>query len=188
MTEENTLMLRAYLSRWIDGFEKRYAYDASYMRHVLRASPASLMKFGFGTRAADVNAAPHEALIAAGLVGTMSEDCGPCTQIACDIALENGVDPAVLRAVLAGDEAAMGDTAALAYRFARASLARDMEACDPLRDEIVRRWGDKALVAISLAITASRMYPTLKYALGYGKACSKVTVGGEAVAPLRLAA
>ena len=44
----------------------------------------------------------------------------------------------------------MGETAALAYRFARASLARDMEASDPLRDEIVRRWGDKALVAISL--------------------------------------
>lgn len=188
MTEENTLMLRAYLSRWIDGFETRYAYDASYMRAVLRTSPASLMKFAFGTRAADVKAAPPEALIAAGLVGTMAEDCGPCTQIACDIAVENGVDPAVLRAILAGDEAAMGETAALAYRFARASLARDLMACDPLRDEIVRRWGEKALVAIGLALTASRMYPTLKYALGYGKACSKVTVGGEAVAPPKLAA
>lgn len=182
------MLLRACLSRWIDGFERRYGYDAAYMRHVLRASPASLMKFGFGTRAADVGAAPAEALVAAGLVGTMSEDCGPCTQIACDIAVENGVDPAVLRALLDGDESAMGETAALAWRFARASLARDMEACDPLRDEIVRRWGDPALVAISLAITASRMYPTLKYALGYGKACSRVTVGGEAIAPRRLAA
>jgi hypothetical protein len=188
MTEENTLMLRAYLSRWIDSFEKRYAYDASYMRHVLRANPGSLMKFAFGTRAADVSAAPPEALVAAGLVGTMAEDCGPCTQVGVDIAAENGVDPAVLRAVLAGDETAMGETAALGYRFARASLARDMEACDPLRDEIVRRWGDKALVAISLSIVASRMYPTLKYALGYGKACSKVTVAGETVAPHRLAA
>ena len=44
----------------------------------------------------------------------------------------------------------MGETAALAYRFAQASLDRDMEAADPLRDEIVRRWGDKALVAIAL--------------------------------------
>jgi hypothetical protein len=100
-----------------------------------------------------------------------------------DIATANGVDPKVLRAILAGDEAAMGEAAALAYRFAKASLARDMEACDPLRDEIVRRWGDKALVAIGLALVGARMYPTLKYALGYGKACSKVTVAGEAVAP-----
>lgn len=181
-------MLKAYLARWIDGFEKTYDYDASYMRHVLRASPASLMKFAVGARAADVKAAPPEALVAAGLVGTMAEDCGPCTQVGVDIALANGLDPAVLRAVLAGDEAGMGETAALAYRFARASLARDMAACDPLRDEIVRRWGDKALVAISLSIVAARMYPTLKYALGYGKACSKVTVGDESVAPPRLAA
>lgn len=181
-------MLRAYLSRWIDGFERRYGYDASYMRHVLRVSPASLMKFAFGTRAADRNAAPLEALVAAGLVGTMSEDCGPCIQIACDIAAESGVDPAVLHAILAGDEGGMGETATLAYRFARASLARDVEACDPLRAEIVRRWGDKALVAIGLTITASRMYPTLKYALGYGKACARVTVGGETIAPHRLAA
>lgn len=181
-------MLRAYLARWIDGFEKTFNYDASYMRHVLRVSPASLMKFALGTRAPDAKAAPHEALIAAGLVGTLAEDCGPCVQVAVDIATANGVDPAVLRGVLAGDEAAMGETAALAYRFARASLARDMEVCDPLRDEIVRRWGDKALAAISLAMVASRMYPTLKYAMGYGKTCSRVTVGGETVAPARLAA
>ena len=55
-------------------------------------------------------------------------------------------------------------------------------------DEIVRRFGDKALVAVSLALVASRMYPTLKYAMGYGKACSRVKVAGETVAPLRLVA
>jgi len=182
------MMLRAYLSRWLDRFEKAFDYDASYMRHVLRVNPGSLVKFTFGTKAADPKAAPPEALAAAGLVGTMSEDCGPCVQVGVDIATANGMDPAVLRAIIAGDETAMGETAALAYRFAKASLARDMEACDPLRDEIVRRWGDKALVAIGLTITAARMYPTLKYALGYGKACSRVVVAGEAVAPLRLAA
>jgi len=181
-------MLKTFLTRWLDGFEKTFNYDASYMRHVLRVSPASLTKFALGSQAADRKAAPPEALVAAGLVGTLSEDCGPCTQVGVDIATANGVDPHVLRGILAGDEAAMGETAALAYRFARASLARDMEACDPLRDEIVRRWGDKALVAISLSIVAARMYPTLKYALGYGKACSKVTVGGEAVAAQALAA
>ncbi|PZQ58866.1 MAG: hypothetical protein DI570_17110 [Phenylobacterium zucineum] len=181
-------MLKLMLGRWIDGFEKTFNYDASYMRHVLRVNPASLMKFAMGTRAADHSAAPHEALIAAGLVGTLSEDCGPCVQVGVDIAAANGVNPAVLRAIIAGDLAAMGETAALGYRFAQASLARDMATCDPLRDEIVRRWGDKALVAISLAIVQSRMYPTLKYAMGYGKTCSRVTVGGETVAPLRLAA
>lgn len=181
-------MLKLFLTRYLDTFEKTFNYDASYMRYVLRVKPTSLFKFSLGTQALDRKAAPPEALVAVGLVGTLTEDCGPCTQVAVDIATANGVDPKVLRGVLAGDSAAMGETAWLAYRFAKASLARDMEACDPLRDEIVARWGDKALVAIGLAITASRMYPTLKYALGYGKACSKVRVGGEDVAPVALAA
>ena len=66
-----------------------------------------------------------------------------------------------------------------------------MAACDPLRDEVVRRWGQKGLVALSMALTSARMYPTLKYAMGHGKACSKVVVGGEPARferPLPLAA
>jgi hypothetical protein len=181
-------MLKTFLSRWLDKFEKTFSYDASYMRHVLRVNSWSLLKFSLGTQALDQNAAPPELMIAAGLYGTLQEDCGPCVQVGVDIATANGVDPKVLRAIIAGDEAAMGETAALGYRFARASLARDMEACDPLRDEIVRRFGDKALVAVGLGLVASRMYPTLKYAMGYGKACSRVKVAGETVAPLRLVA
>ena len=181
-------MLKILLSRWLDGFERTWRYDASYMRLVLRVSPASLQKFAIGTRAPDVRAAPGAALVAAGIVGTLAEDCGPCTQIAVDMATTQGIPSAILRAIVAGDEAAMGEPAALAWRFARASLARDMQACDPLRDEIVRRWGEKALVAISLSLMTARMYPTLKYALGYGKTCSKVVVAGEDVAPHALAA
>src|SRR5436190_19543322 len=177
-------MLKAIFSHIIDGFERQWGYDASYMRHLLRASTASFWKFSLVTGVVDRKAAPAEALAAAGIVGTISEDCGPCTQISVDMATAGGVKPEILRAILAGDEAAMGETAALAWRFARASLARDLEAVDPLRDEIVRRWGDQALVALSLTLMTARMYPTLKYALGYGKSCSKVLVAGEGVAPL----
>jgi hypothetical protein len=181
-------MLKAWLSRWIDGFETTWNYDAGYMRFVLDAAPKSLFKFAFVTGVVDREAAPLEALAAAGIVGTLAEDCGPCTQIGVDMAVAQGVKPEVLRAILAGDEDAMGETARLAWRFARASLARDMAAADPLRDEIVRRWGEKGLTALAFQLTTSRMYPTLKYALGYGKACSKVVVAGDAVAPLPLAA
>ena len=183
-------MLKAFLSRQIDKVERLWGYDVSYMRHVLRASTGSFLRFGVVPGLVDRKAAPGAALAAAGIVGTLAEDCGPCTQIGVDMAAAGGVDPEVLRAILAGDAAAMGDDAALAWRFARASLARDMTTCDPLRDEIVRRWGDRGLVALGMALTTARMYPTLKYALGYGKACSRVTVAGVAtpVAHLPLAA
>ena len=174
-------MLRALLDRFaIRPFERAFSYDASYMRALLAARPATFLRFSVLTGLVPRRDAPAEALAAAGVVATLREDCGPCTQIGIDIAVRRGVDRRVLRAILAGDEAAMGQSAALAYRFARASLDRDMASADPLRDEIVRRWGDKALVAIALTLTTARMYPTLKYALGYGKTCSRVTVAGEA--------
>jgi hypothetical protein len=183
-------VLKILFRRWLDSFEKSWGYDASYMRYVLETSPATLLKFSFVTGLVDRKAAPPEALAAAGIAGTLLEDCGPCTQIGVDMAAANGVKPEVLRAILARDEPAMGEAAALAWRFANASLARDMVRADPLREEILRRWGDKGLVAVSFAITTARMYPTLKYALGYGKACSKVVVAGVAqpVAPLPAAA
>jgi hypothetical protein len=183
-------MLKTLLSRGLDRFERTWGYDAGYMRALLRASTGSFCKFGFVSGLVDRKAAPAEALAAAGIAGTLAEDCGPCVQISADMAAAGGVKPEVLRAILADDEAGMGETAALAWRFARASLARDMEAADPLRDEILRRWGEAGLAAIALQITTARMYPTLKYALGYGKACSKVVVAGVAapVARRRLAA
>ena len=55
-----------------------------------------------------------------------------------------------------------------------------MIAADPLREEIRRRWGEAGLTAIALQLTTARMYPMLKYALGYGKSCSKVVVAGVA--------
>jgi hypothetical protein len=173
-------VLKAFFSRYLDGFERTWGYDASYMRALLRASTGSFFRFTFVTSLVDHKAAPADALAAAGIVGTLAEDCGPCVQISTDMAAAAGVAPSVLRAILAGDEAAMGEQAALAWRFAHASLARDMETADPLRDEIVRRWGEAGLTAIALQITTARMYPTLKYALGYGKACSKVVVAGVA--------
>jgi hypothetical protein len=174
-------MLRALLDRFaIRPFERTFSYDAGYLRVLLAASPATFLKFSVVTGLTPRRDAPAEALAAAGIVATLREDCGPCTQIGVDIAVKGGVERQVLRAILSGDEAAMGEGAALAYRFARASLDRDMETADPLRDAIVRRWGEKGLVAIALTITTARMYPTLKYALGYGRTCSKVTVAGEA--------
>lgn len=177
-------MLKSILKAAVGRFERRYDYDASYLKALADIDPAAFFAFSKVQGLSAYRKAPPEALAAAGIVGTLVEDCGPCTQIGVRIAEENGVSGEVLKGILTGDEAAMGPDAALAWRFARASLARDMEAADPLRDEIVRRWGEKALAAISLALAASRVYPTVKYAMGYGKMCSKIQVQGEAVAPL----
>lgn len=173
-------MLRYFLSRTIDGFERQWGYDASYMRELLDYSPWAFIKFGLVTSLGRGPEAPPAAVAAAGLVGTLTEDCGPCTQISVDMAVAHGLPPAILQAILAGDTVGMGPDAALGYAFAKASLARDLEESDRLRDEVIRRWGKKGLTNLALILMTSRTYPTLKYALGHGRACSKVVVAGVA--------
>ena len=109
-------MLRSILAGIIGRFERTWNYDAGYMRFIANAAPVTFLKFSFITTAADRTAAPAAALAAAGIVATIAEDCGPCTQISADMAARSGVQPEVLRAILAGDESAMGADAALAWR------------------------------------------------------------------------
>src|SRR5262249_25524963 len=108
------------------------------------------------------------------------EDCGPCTQLGVAMAERAGVRPEVLRAVLADNPDAMPADVALVWRFTRATLAHDATA-DEYREAIVKQWGRPALVSLAFAITAGRIYPTVKYALGHGKACTRVVVGGTPV-------
>lgn len=178
-------MLRRLLSLWIDRFEKTWSYDASYLRQMLAVSPPAVLKFSIVSAMVPRRDAPMAALTAVGLVGTLAEDCGPCTQLTLDMATRQAVSPGVLRAILAGDEPRMGEDAALAYRFARAVLDRRLDEADAARAEVLARWGQKGLVALSLALTAARMYPTVKYALGHGRACSRVMVAGETAPAVR---
>jgi hypothetical protein len=172
-------MLKIILSRQLGQFERAWSYDVSYLRRLLAASPASLMKFSLVSGMAPKQAAPLAALAATEIVAHLSEDCGPCTQLAVDRAAAAGVAPEVLRAILQGEEGAMGQDAAIAWRFARATLDRDLPTADRLREEIVARWGERGLAAIALALTAARLYPTLKFALGYGGTCARVIVDGQ---------
>ena len=178
-------MIKWFLRRQIAKFERTWNYDASYLRDVLDADARALLTFGkvtgLGTYRKD---APPAVYKAAGIVAVMSEDCGPCTQLVIDMAQREGVDPAILRAVVARDLTALPFEVALAVRFAEASLRHAPEA-DDLREEVVRRFGKRGLVSLAFAMTAARLYPTLKYALGHGQACTRVTVGGESRPVLR---
>jgi len=178
-------MLRAFLRRQTSAFERTWNYDASYMREMIDADPLAMMAFGkiqgLSRYRKDV---PLAAYCAAGLIAVMAEDCGPCTQLGIDMAQRHGVDPVILRAVVARDYRAMPEEVALASRFAEATLGHAPEA-DDLREEIVLRWGKRGLISLAFAIVSARMYPTLKYALGHGQACTRLVIGGETKPVLR---
>ncbi len=171
-------MLRWFLRRQVAAFERTYGYDADYIRDIIDADTRAAMAFarasGLGRYRRGV---PAEASYAAGIAVTMAEDCGPCTQLAVTMAEREGCDPDQLRAILARNVGAMSPDVSLGYRFAEAVLCHD-PAADELRDQILQRWGRRGLVSLSFAIAAGRLFPTVKYALGHGRACTRVTVGG----------
>jgi len=174
-------MIKWFLRRAIRKFERAWNYDAGYMRDIIDASPRAAWLFSRVTALGKFRRdLPIEAWFAAGITAVRHEDCGPCTQLSVDMAERAGVNPAVLRAVLADEPGAMPRDVALVWSFTRATLAHDV-AADEYREAIVRRWGPRALVSLAFAITAARSYPTVKYALGHGKACTRVIVGGEPV-------
>jgi len=178
-------MLRWFLRRQIAAFGRNWSYDVSYVDEMIDADPSAIMALmkaaRMGHHRKDVPAAAHHA---AKIVAAMTEDCGPCTQLAISMAEREGVDPAVLRAVVARDFAAMPYEVALAARFAELTLRHAPEA-DAVREEVVRQWGKRALISLALAIAAARIFPTVKYALGHGQSCTRLTIAGETRPVLR---
>ena len=178
-------MLKWFFKRWIGKFERTWNYDASYLRELVDIDPRAMLAFGKLRTISDYRKdAPPAAYTAAGIIAVMSEDCGPCTQLGIDMAERGGVDPAVLRAVVARDFAAMPYEVALAARFTEATLRRAPEA-DDLREEVVRQFGKRGLLSLSFAMLSARMFPTLKYALGHGQACTRLTIGEQTRPVLR---
>ena len=174
-------MLKWFMRRGLAAFERQWQYDASYIHEMIEASPRAAWKFSRATTIGQYREdVPLAAWAAAAITAVRLEDCGPCTQLGVQMAERSGVDPKVLRAILSEDAAAMPDDVALAWRFTRATLDHDPVA-DEYRSEIERRWGRRAVISLAFAMVASRMYPTVKYAMGHGQTCQRVVVGGTPV-------
>lgn len=174
-------MFKWLMHRGVAAFERQWQYDASYIHEMVNIDPRAAWMF---QRAAGLGkyrrSAPVEALAAAGITAVKNEDCGPCTQLAVAMAERAGVDPAALRAVLTQNPAMMPPNVALAWRFTRATLDHDPLA-DEYREEITRLWGPEAVVSLAFAIVTARMYPTMKYAMGHGKSCTRIVVDGAPI-------
>ena len=175
-------MLKWFIGKKLDQFERGYGYDLGYARDLMAADLAALMAFQKATSSLtqyrrDI---PIDAHYAAKIVATMAEDCGPCTQLIVTMALREGVAAETLRAIVEKDDATLPEHVRLVVHFARAAITHDL-AADDLRAAITTRWGPRALASIAFALCAGRLFPTMKYALGHGHACTRITVAGTPV-------
>jgi len=169
-------VLRAFARRAIEGFERRWSYDGSYMREVLDEAGLgallpmqSLQKVGRYRRNV-----PAGVYYAAKVTASLAADCGPCAQLTIAMARAEGVPAPLLRALVADDRDALSADERLGYDLARATLAR--AGGDDVRGAILERWGRGGLVSLAYALVAAQAFPTLKYALGHGVACARLHV------------
>jgi hypothetical protein len=180
-------MLKRLGHRWLRHFSRRYQYDTTYLEELLDCSTMVFLKFSalhlLSSHRRGIPVAPWSA---ARIRATMHEDCGPCTQLVCNMALEAGVDPAVIAAVVTADLNALDAETALAVQFTELVMAHD-PAADVLREQIRLRWGDAGLISLALTISTTRVYPNMKYALGHGQVCNRVQVSQRSAAPIHYA-
>jgi hypothetical protein len=174
-------MLKWLLHRYTRSFASRYDYDATYMHEMLDASTPAFMRFGIMQNAGGNwrGDAPPNAWFASGIAGALFEDCGPCVQIASDIAMEQGMPGEIIKALLLG--APTDADAQLGFDYGRA-LLDGAENLDDLREIIENKWSKAALIALSLRAMTARNFPVLKRAMGHAKTCQRVRVGSSDVA------
>jgi hypothetical protein len=139
--------MRSWIARrTLRAFAKRYGYDVSYLEMMLNVSPSAFFKFAPVMKAsAHRESVPADASFAAKIVGALAEDCGPCTQLVVDMALEAGMPRDQIEAVLRRDPRAMNEATTLGFRFADAVVRRAAEAEDEFRDAVRAPWGQKGV-------------------------------------------
>jgi len=178
-------MIKYLFNKILLSMKKRYGYDVGYMQDILKTDLGAFFKFmGFQTMSSHKGNLPVEPLFAARLRAILWDDCGPCTQLVVNMALEEKVSPDILHAIIDKDLNKLPEEVALVVRFTELVLAHNPEA-DNLREKILAIWGNEGLITIAYSISSSRVYPALKYTLGYGKVCSRIQVNDLYLAPNR---
>ena len=165
--------------RLIDAQERMTGSSADYARDLHAGSPGAFWRFVISTTSTRyVKMLPPEVYCVAGLAALRAEDCGPCVQIGVNLALAQGIAPAVIRAAATGDTASLSEENRLAYDFAHAVATGDFRA-EELRPMIERNWGKAGLAELALEIATVRAYPAMKRALGYARTCQRGVIGDE---------
>lgn len=179
-------MVTWLLLKAVSSMERKFAYDAGYLRYLARHDAAAFRKFAMATVLSfHRRGVPPEAWHAAKITTAKAEDCGPCTQLLVDMALKDGIAPDTVAAILKDDTAAMGADAAVGWRLARAVVGHRHEDHDLAISTATTRWGERGHAVLAVAITGARLYPTLKAGLGYSRECRQLTVAGHSVQPRR---
>ncbi len=174
-TEAQTGLDVAQARVQLESFGAAYQYDVGYMKTMLDGSPGAFQAFVAGqAMSAYRKALPLDAHYVARIATMQGEDCGPCTQLNLRMAVEEGVDREMLRALLdapSGLPEPLRDVA----DHCRAVVEGGLD--DPERAARLRwNYGEEGFAELAVCIAGSRIYPTAKRALLEAGTCERLTV------------
>jgi hypothetical protein len=160
---------------WLRDFGTKYSYDVGYMEQLLAASPAAFATFeaAMGMAGHRVHL-PVDAHYVACISALMADDCGACTQLDLRLAVEAGVDRAVLRQLLE-DPRQLPPTLRLVHEHAT-QVVKGGNADAARVAELRRVLGDAAFGELAVNILGSRIYPGLRRTMGAEVACPQPTL------------
>lgn len=163
----------------ISRFAQTFRYNADYMHDIAETDLEAITRFSLLDDVSDYrNQISGKAWYTAKLVGCISEDCGPCTQLVVTMAEQEGVDKSLLSNLIEGKRDLLDRETRLFYDYALAVISHDMQA-ETFRQEIKIQFGQSAIISAGLAIITGKAYPLMKYATGHGQACVKIRINGE---------
>lgn len=169
-------MLRSVIGGRLNSIERQLGVSIDYVRFILKTSLRLFFKFAkIFSFAQCRKRLPADAFHVASIVAARHEDCGTCLQIAVNMATQEKTPLDVVQAVLDRRADDLPEDLAEVYHFTEAVVCHS-GAEEPLRETIRQRWGDEALIELAMGIAASRVFPTVKRALGYAVSCSRVQV------------
>ena len=174
-------MFKWFVKKQLEKFGSRWAYDTGYVQEIVdEAGVGAVMPMQALQKLGSYRKAPVDAYYGAALTAGKAADCGPCLQLGVRMAERSGVKQQTIRAILERDYENCSKEALLGIELASATIARDGSG-EEARAEIQKRWGRAGLVSLAYAMVAAQAYPTFKYAIGHGRACVRLQIGGETV-------
>lgn len=159
----------------ISQFEAHYDYDGAYMRELLESSPEGFAKFNnFMPMAQHREQLGLNDYWVAKLATMQAVDCGACLQLNVRMALEAGVARELVKAAVHGGDG-LPDTLCDVYQYA-ACIAKNETVAPALMGRMQTRYNKGALLEFGLCIAAAMVFPTIKRAVGYVKACRLIEI------------
>lgn len=156
---------------FIDQFEAHYDYDCNYMREMAKSSPEGFKTFAdFLPMGQYSKSLPREVRWTAKITSTLAEDCGACVQLCIKMALEDGLNKDLVKAITENNDSLPSDLK-LIVDFSKA-VALNSDSHYELFTKVSEKYSKEQMTEIALTIASTKIYPTLKRALGHFKSCS----------------